>query len=155
MKYIKKSLVGDMGEHFFIYKIMEMFRWPCRLYGIDLGIDAEIEILDNENRTTGRIIKVQIKRAIDNDWIISVPTSVVYRKRAQRIAEKIPLENLVLETDAPFLGPAPRKKGEKHTRNEPANIIHSLNYFAEKREISKLEIAKRTTKNAQNFYQFK
>jgi TatD DNase family protein len=98
--------------------------------------------------------EAQIKRAIDNGWIISVPTSVVYRKRAQRIAEKIPLENLVLETDAPFLGPFPRKKGEKHTRNEPANIIHSLKYFAEKREISQLEIAKRTTMNAKKFYNF-
>lgn len=56
-----------MGEHFFVYKIMEMFRWPCRLYGIDLGIDAEIEILDNENWTTGRIIKVQIKSTIEKE----------------------------------------------------------------------------------------
>ncbi|MHA1910978.1 MAG: TatD family hydrolase [Candidatus Kariarchaeaceae archaeon] len=98
--------------------------------------------------------EVQIKRVIDNGWVISVPTSVVYRKKAQRIAEKIPLENLVLETDAPFLGPFPRKKGEKHTRNEPANIVYSLNYFAEKRQISKLEIAKRTTANAIKFYKF-
>ena len=67
MKYTKKSLVGDMGEHFFVYKIMEMFNWPCRLYGIDLGIDAEIEILDNENRTTGRIIKVQIKSTTEKE----------------------------------------------------------------------------------------
>jgi hypothetical protein len=50
-----------MGEHFFAYKIMNLFGWPCRLFGIDLGIDAEIEILDEDNRSTGKIIKVQIK----------------------------------------------------------------------------------------------
>ncbi|MCG3219133.1 MAG: TatD family hydrolase, partial [Candidatus Heimdallarchaeota archaeon] len=42
-----------------------------------------------------------------------------------------------------------------HTRNEPANIIYSLKYFAERREISELEVAKRTTENAKKFYKFR
>jgi hypothetical protein len=61
MKYTKQSLVGDMGEHFFAYKIFDLFGWPCRLYGIDIGIDAEIEVLDADRRSIGKIIKVQVK----------------------------------------------------------------------------------------------
>jgi hypothetical protein len=61
MKYEISNIIGDAGEHFFAYKIIETFGWPCRLYGIDLGVDAEIEILDEKNRTTGKLLKVQIK----------------------------------------------------------------------------------------------
>ena len=56
----------------------------------------------------------------------------------------IPLDRLLLETDAPFLAPIPHR-GQ---RNEPAHIEHIARYIAEKRGISFDEMARMTTENA-------
>lgn len=61
MEYPKKSINGDAGEYFVAYQITRQLGWPCRLYGVDLGVDAEIEIIDDSGRSTGDVIKVQIK----------------------------------------------------------------------------------------------
>lgn len=61
MEYPKRSINGDAGEYLVAYRITKLFGWPCRLYGVDLGVDAEIEIIDDASSSTGDIIKVQIK----------------------------------------------------------------------------------------------
>lgn len=61
MEYPKKSVNGDAGEYLVAYTITKLFGWPCRLFGVDIGVDAELEILDDEARSTGDVIKIQIK----------------------------------------------------------------------------------------------
>lgn len=61
MEYQKRSTNGDAGEYFLAYKMTRILGWPCRLYGVDLGVDAELEIMDSNNESTGDIIKIQIK----------------------------------------------------------------------------------------------
>jgi hypothetical protein len=60
-KYTKDMAQGDWGEYYFAYKVIKTFGWPCRILDIDIGIDAQIEILDKEFNTTGRFIGVQVK----------------------------------------------------------------------------------------------
>ncbi len=55
-----------------------------------------------------------------------------------------PLERILLETDAPFLAPVPHRGGT----NEPAFISNIADWLALKLEISKAEVAQKTTKNA-------
>ncbi len=62
-----------------------------------------------------------------------------------RAAKTIPLENLVLETDCPFLSPAP-KRGQV---NEPANIEIIARFLASIRGESFEELARQTTANAE------
>lgn len=62
----------------------------------------------------------------------------------QEAARKVPLERLLVETDAPYLAPVPHR-GE---RNEPAHVAHVAAYLAGVRGASVDEIAKETTKNA-------
>ena len=66
IEYQKRSANGDAGEYFAVHKITKVLGWPCRLYGVDLGVDAELEILDADGISHGDIIKVQIK-AIEPD----------------------------------------------------------------------------------------
>lgn len=66
MKYNNKKVIGDAGEHYFTYWIINNFKFPCRLLDKDLGIDAKIEILNNEQETTGEFIFVQIKSSNSN-----------------------------------------------------------------------------------------
>lgn len=61
MEYNKRSINGDAGEYLLAYKMIKILGWPCRLYGIDLGVDAEIEIMDENSHSTGNLIKIQVK----------------------------------------------------------------------------------------------
>src|SRR5690606_16043125 len=60
----------------------------------------------------------------------------------------VPADRLLLETDAPYLAPEP-KRGR---RNEPALIEHTCRRAAELRGVEPAELAARTTVNAAAFY---
>jgi TatD DNase family protein len=60
----------------------------------------------------------------------------------------IPLEKMVLETDAPFLAP----KGFRGQENEPARVKEIAENLAELRAIQLKEVAKITTENAREIY---
>jgi TatD DNase family protein len=59
-------------------------------------------------------------------------------------AAKIPLEKILVETDAPFLAPVPLRG----KRNEPALVVHTAKKLAEVRGISFEEVAEATSANA-------
>ena len=90
--------------------------------------------------------EVEAKRILKNKWSISVPTSVVNRKVHQIMAKTVPLDLMLLETDAPYLSPV------RKTRNEPANIKISAQKIAEIKATSFDDVAKTTTANARKFY---
>ena len=56
----------------------------------------------------------------------------------------MPMDKLLLETDAPYISPLP-KRGE---RNEPANVMIIAQKVAEIRGTSVAEIMRQTTENA-------
>lgn len=66
MKYKETSATGNAGEFYFAYWISRYFQWPCRLLDIDIGIDAQIEILDEHNHSRGEFIAVQIKTTLND-----------------------------------------------------------------------------------------
>jgi TatD DNase family protein len=59
------------------------------------------------------------------------------------IAKEVPLDRLLVETDAPYLAPEPLRG----RTNEPANVVHTAARLAALREVSKDEMAKATTEN--------
>ena len=61
MKYPLGTANGDAGEFFAAYKIAKELGWPCRLFDIDIGIDAQVEILTNDRESTGRFVALQVK----------------------------------------------------------------------------------------------
>lgn len=61
MKYTQTNIIGDAGEHLLAAKVIKYFGFPCRLINIDIGIDAEIEIIDANYKSTGQFIKAQVK----------------------------------------------------------------------------------------------
>lgn len=61
MKYPKKSAIGHAGEYFFAYKIASVLEWPCRLIDIDIGIDAQVEIINEDRTSTGNFVAFQVK----------------------------------------------------------------------------------------------
>ncbi len=61
---------------------------------------------------------------------------------------EIPLDNIVLETDAPYLAPVPFRG----RRNESAYLIHIIKKLAEVYNLSENEIIKQTTINAKKIF---
>ncbi len=88
----------------------------------------------------------QALNAIELGCLISIPTNVVYVKKRQELAGEIPVESLVLETDAPYLSPTPK------TRNEPINVVKAAQKIAEIKGISVEEVEDSTTENAKKFF---
>lgn len=60
------------------------------------------------------------------------------------LPKTVPLDRLVLETDAPYMAPVP-KRGE---RNEPAYVSYILQKLAESYGVSPEQLGEQTTKNA-------
>jgi TatD DNase family protein len=85
-------------------------------------------------------------RAIDLGYPISIPANINRSKQKQEFARSLPLDSLVLETDAPYLAPDPG------SINEPINVIKSAALIAELRGVGIDEVARVTTKNAREFF---
>lgn len=66
-------------------------------------------------------------------------------------AKKVPLDRLVLETDAPFLAPAP-KRGQVC---EPKDLVLTAQFLSELRGESLDKIANATTKNCEELFNLK
>lgn len=90
--------------------------------------------------------KEQLDRAIERGLYIGVNGISTFTKdEAQKaMFDAIPLENLLIETDAPFLTPTPFRG----TINQPAFVKIIAEYHAERRDISVDDVATVSTANA-------
>lgn len=74
-----------------------------------------------------------VKRIRDKGWMCSIPPLVFRSSHFQLIVQEFPIEQLVTETDAPYLGL------ERGVRNEPRNVIETVKKIAELKGISVAE----------------
>jgi TatD DNase family protein len=83
--------------------------------------------------------------ALRHGLYISISGIVTFKKAQdlQNQVAKLPLESLLVETDAPYLAPVP-KRGK---RNEPAFTAHTAQQVADLRGITYAEVAAQTTNN--------
>ncbi len=88
----------------------------------------------------------QMTRALDLGFYIGIGGPVTYPNAAQtrEAVRSVPLDRLVLETDAPYLSPQ-RHRGK---RNEPAYVRLVAEKVADVRDMKMIDIAARTTENA-------
>ncbi|MFH1135212.1 MAG: TatD family hydrolase [Pseudomonadota bacterium] len=90
------------------------------------------------------------RRFLDLGFMISVPGTITFPKAEalRDVVRKIPLEGLLLETDAPFLAPVPRRG----RRNEPALVRYTALEAARIRNMPVEELAAATTANARRIF---
>jgi TatD DNase family protein len=91
-----------------------------------------------------------LQACLDLGFSISFTCNLTYNKaeKLREIAKSVPLEKLLLETDAPFLSP----EGFRGKRNEPFQIELLAGYIARIKGVSEEEIAEVTTANAKSFF---
>jgi TatD DNase family protein len=87
----------------------------------------------------------QARRSIDLGFLISFAGNLTYPKAQplRDVAAQVPFENLLVETDAPWLAPAP----DRGTRNEPAFVVRTAAVLADLHGISAEDLATCTTRN--------
>ncbi|HEY7991976.1 MAG TPA: TatD family hydrolase [Stellaceae bacterium] len=137
----------------------ELFRAQCRLAraaGLPVIVhsrNADTEtaaILKEEGVTRGIIHCFSTTRALSEPALalgfhISISGIVTFKNadELRGIVGEIPLDRLLIETDAPYLAPIPMRG----KTNEPAFIVHTAAKVAELKGISAEELGRITTDN--------
>ncbi|MAU41984.1 MAG: LuxR family transcriptional regulator [Kordiimonas sp.] len=90
-------------------------------------------------------------KALDIGCYISLSGIVTFNsaKDLQAIARDLPLDRLLIETDAPYLAPVPMR-GKS---NEPAYVRHTAEFLAELLNMPLDDLAARTTDNFYELFQ--
>ncbi|MBI4496178.1 MAG: YchF/TatD family DNA exonuclease [Deltaproteobacteria bacterium] len=86
------------------------------------------------------------RRVLALGFFISIPGTVTFRKSIlqQEVVRSVPLESILLETDAPYLTPEPHRG----KRNEPAFILHTAEKVAAIKGLTLKDVARITSVNA-------
>ena len=94
-----------------------------------------------------------IKEALKLGFYISVAGPITFKnsKNAEEIANLIPLDKMLIETDSPYLSPEP----VRGTRNDPRNVKYTAQKIADFRNISLEEIARETYNNTKTIFNIK
>jgi TatD DNase family protein len=136
-----------------------VFRTHCaaaRMTGLPLIVhtrdaDAETAAILAEERPPAGVIhcfstgRELAEKAIELGFYISLSGILTFAKadELRTIARDLPLERLLVETDAPYLAPVPLRG----KRNEPAFVVHTAKRLAELKGMSPGELAAITTAN--------
>ncbi|MGR3766402.1 TatD family hydrolase [Rossellomorea sp. NS-SX7] len=90
------------------------------------------------------------QECVDMNFYISLGGPVTFKnaKKPKEVAQEIPMEKLLIETDCPYLAPHPNRG----KRNEPAYVKLVAEQIAELKGISLEEVEKITTENANKLF---
>jgi TatD DNase family protein len=128
----------------------------CKATGLPVIVhtrDAEddtLRLLAEEGGTNGVLhcfssSRAMAERALAMGLYISFSGIVTFKKSVelQEIAQIVPLDRMLVETDAPYLAPTPMRG----KRNEPAFVAHTARFVAELKNVDPAELARHTTEN--------
>lgn len=90
------------------------------------------------------------QRALEMNFYISFSGIVTFKnaKIVKEVAQRMPAERILIETDSPYLAPVPYRG----KTNQPAFVRHVAEEIARLREVSLEEIASTTTNNFFNLF---
>jgi TatD DNase family protein len=118
------------------------------------------EILDVDYQVDGRYAPgvlhcftgtlAEAEEVLKRGWMLSLSGIVTFKKslELQQVAREVPLDQLLIETDTPYL--APQKHRGKP--NEPAFLAETAAFIAELKQVSVEEVAQATAHNAQQLF---
>ncbi|MFC5569437.1 TatD family hydrolase [Lysobacter yangpyeongensis] len=119
------------------------------------AVDAVIAMIRKVGKLRGVVhsysgSEEQARQLWDLGFMIGLGGPVTYDRanRLRRLASQMPLEHLLLETDAPDQPDA----GIRGERNEPARLTTVLSTIAELRGVAPAEVAAATTANAERLF---
>ena len=131
---------------------------------LDIGIFRKIPITNNITRTDGtkssnkaQITNISVSESyttyIENGYKVAFGGNITYNraKSFKRYMDMLPVEQIVIETDCPYLPPEPLRG----TVNTSKNLPIILNKLAEYKNIDVEELAKIVYRNSLEFFNIK
>jgi TatD DNase family protein len=137
-------------------QLAKKVKLPIVIHNRDATADV-VEILREEGASeVGGIMhcysgSVEVAReCLDMNFYISLGGPVTFKnaKKPKEVAEAVPLEKLLIETDCPYLAPHPYRG----KRNEPAYVKLVAEQIAELKGLAFEEVAEATTENAKRLF---
>nr|WP_275888856.1 TatD family hydrolase [Desulfoprunum benzoelyticum] len=163
----KLHAIGEVGLDYWLAKEDEEREVQREVLRRFIALGRELDLpLNIHSRSAGRHVielllendarKIQL-HAFDGKWsaaipaveagfFFSVPPSIIHSRQKQKLVKQLPLSCLLLESDSPVLGPVPRE------RNEPANIVHSLQAVSDIKNIPLAEVRETVLANTLRLY---
>jgi len=159
--------IGEVGLDYWVVKEDEQKELQREIFNIFISLSRELDLpLNVHSRSAGRhavalllennAVRVQMHAfdgkasaalpAVEAGYFFSVPPSILRSRQKQKLVRRLPLSCLLVETDSPVLGPDPK------TRNEPANLIHSLEAIARIKAIAVEAVAEAVVENTRRLY---
>ncbi|WP_094227558.1 TatD family hydrolase [Methanolobus psychrotolerans] len=131
-----------------VIEIADRYNKTLVIHGRD-GEDLALEMSKDLDRVVfhcygGSLGTMQ--KIVDVGHYVSIPTLVCFSEHHKSIAQNIPLENMLIETDSPYLSP---RKG----RNEPAFVLDSVSVIAKLKGIDEAEVALATIENTRRAFE--
>lgn len=169
--------IGETGlDYFYAYSDRENQKIYLKKY-LKLALECQrpvvihcreafqdlFKILDDEYRVDSKHVPgilhcftgtlEEAKEVIERNWYLSLSGIVTFKKSVElhNVARFVPLEKLLIETDAPYLAPQ-SKRGKQ---NEPAYITETAEFIADIKNVSVETVAKITYQNALTAFQIK
>ncbi len=92
----------------------------------------------------------RLDECLAHDWWISFAGNVTYPANAElaAAAERVPLDRMLVETDAPYLTPQAKRKH----RNQSAFVVHTARFIAKRRQIEYAELEQAVEANAARLF---
>jgi len=170
LSHPKAVAVGETGlDYHYMHSHRDAqraaFVWHLRL-ARELGLpvvihsreadDETVEILRSEGRGLRGLLHcfsgsaAMAREVLALGYHISIAGPVTYKKAdaLRDVVKTVPVERLMIETDAPYLAPAPLRG----KRNEPSRIVHTAAEIARVKGLSVDDVARITTLNAFRFF---
>jgi len=165
----KPVAIGECGLDFFVpgldadsqARIFEAQLLLAREFDLPLivharrAVDAVIATIRRAGGLRGVIHSFsgssqQAAQLFDLGFMIGLGGPVTYERanRLRTLARTVPLDHLLLETDAPDQPDS----GHRGQRNEPARMVHVLQAIAELRDMDPADLADATTANAERLF---
>lgn len=151
-KWVKEpELVRKMKENFQkVIELCERIKKPLivhsRLAEADCVSMLESSRLEKVNFHCFEGRKSLLRRVDDNGWCCSIPAVVMRLQHFETVVQTMNINNLLTETDAPWLPPV---AGE---RNEPANVAQTIRRIAALKNFAEEEVANNILLNYQRMF---
>ncbi len=90
----------------------------------------------------------QAKKYVDLGFYISFAGVITFARDYDEVIKYVPLDRMLIETDAPFVAPLPHRG----KRNEPYNVKYTAEKLAEIKGMTFEDVAEQTTQNARELF---
>lgn len=155
--YWDKTFVAEQKELFINQiKLANKFKKPIIIHMRDATKDTYDILREHKELSLLGVMHCYLssteamKQFIDLNMFISLAGPVTFKnaRKLKDVAKEVSLENLLVETDSPYLSPEPFRG----KTNEPANVVYTAKTIAAIKGISFEEVMKKTYENTCKLY---